>query len=663
MKKYLLALSIILYCAFVSAQNPVAIPDTLSGNVIDLTLQTGSVNFRSGAATSTMGVNGNILGPTLIFQKHQQVTINVNNQLGEPTTIHWHGMHVSPENDGGPHIIIPPGTTWSPSFEVLDWASTHWYHPHLHHHTNEHVQKGVAGFIITRDVDEAAINLPRTYGVDDFPLVVQTKALDINNQIVVLSALDSMLLVNGTMNPYLDAPAQVVRMRLLNGSSERYYNFGFTGNRNFYQIAGDASLLEAPVALTRLMLSPGERAEIIIDLAPDAGQSFHLMSYGSELPNAIYGAGQPGMGAGQSIPNYNLNPLNGSNFNIMQINVVAPTANPVSTIPTALINHNPWQINQAVLTRQFVFSLVNMGGGNVLQGPFYINNALFDMNVINFSTSLDNVEIWELRNQTPIGHPFHLHAFPFYILDINGVAPPANMRGRKDVVHVPAGNGVVRFITRFEDFTNDSLPYMYHCHILTHEDDGMMGQFLVTQPCLLSFSSQPVNVTVASGAQAQFVAVANDIDAAYRWQTDIGFGFQNISNAGQYSGADSEILTVSNVALSNNNQLFRCMITSGSCSDTSDLATLIVDNNMTINETGNKNGILVFPNPTTNQVNIIIERKLIGTMYSLFDRIGILIEKGTFKGLNNTLDISGLPSGIYLIKMEDGSSNKFIKQF
>jgi len=99
--------------------------------------------------------------------------------------------------------------------------------------------------------------------------------------------------------------------------------------------------------------------------------------------------------------------------------------------------------------------------------------------MINETVPLYNIEIWTLRNQTPIAHPFHIHNVPFYILDINGIAPPPELFGPKDVILVPGGNGVVRFITRFEDFSNDSIPYMYHCHMLSHEDDGMMGQFLV----------------------------------------------------------------------------------------------------------------------------------------------------------------------------------------
>jgi bilirubin oxidase len=95
---------------------------------------------------------------------------------------------------------------------------------------------------------------------------------------------------------------------------------------------------------------------------------------------------------------------------------------------------------------------------------------------------LNNTEIWTLQNNTPIAHPFHIHNVPFYILDINGSPPPPELTGRKDVVLVPGGQGKVRFITKFEDFANPDVPYMYHCHMLTHEDGGMMGQFIVYDP-------------------------------------------------------------------------------------------------------------------------------------------------------------------------------------
>jgi FtsP/CotA-like multicopper oxidase with cupredoxin domain len=483
----------LLICLFSStifcfAQNPVFIPPTQSGTSFNLELQTGQVQFLPGAMTNTMGANGNLLGPTLILQKHDNIQIDVTNSLGEPTTLHWHGLHVAPENDGGPHTVINAGDTWSPSFEVLDWAGTYWYHPHLHHKTNEHVQKGIAGFVLVNDPVEGALDLPRTYGVDDFPLAIQTKAFDATNQIIIESALDVNLMVNGTMDAYLDAPAQVIRLRLLNGSSERSYLFGLSNGDNLHHIGSDGGLLELTNTTNRLWLSPGERAEVLVNLSGLEGQSIDLMSFGAEIPSGNYGAAQPGMGAGQTIPDYTSNPLNGSNFVVLSLNVQAPSANPVTSIPTSLVPHVIWDEADANLTRNLVFSSVNMGP-TAIQGPFLIDGAAFNMMVVNQYVPFENIEIWTLTNNTPISHPFHIHDVQFYVLDINGVPPPAYLSGRKDVVLVPAGQGVVRFITQFDDFYNDTLPYMYHCHMLTHEDDGMMGQFVVNSPSGVGFEN------------------------------------------------------------------------------------------------------------------------------------------------------------------------------
>ena len=285
----------ILVSSQISAQNPLLIPDILSGTNINLTLQNGTHQFYSEINTSTIGANGNILGPTLILNQGDFVNIAVDNQLSDTTTIHWHGLHVSPENDGGPHTYILSGDTWNPSFTVMDKAATYWYHPHLHRKTNEHVSKGIAGMIIVRDNDEAALTLPRTYGVDDFPLVIQTKDFDANNEIVVPTNSDDIVMVNATIDATLDVPAQVVRFRLLNGSSMRVFNIGLSGNQTFYQIASDGGLLSAPNAITRLQLSSGERAEILVDFSSMNGQTIHLMSYASEFQNGIYGATNPGI--------------------------------------------------------------------------------------------------------------------------------------------------------------------------------------------------------------------------------------------------------------------------------------------------------------------------------------------------------------------------------
>ncbi len=480
MNKILLFLFAFSLFSWAQGQNPLQIPPTLSGTEIELNLQPGSVQFYGGEATATMGANGDILGPTLILQQGDFVQFTVNNQLEDTTTLHWHGMHVSAENDGGPHTTIPPGTSWTPSFTILDKAATYWYHPHLHKKTDKHVSKGIAGLILVKDAEEAQLPLPRTYGVDDFPLVIQTKDFDANNQIVVHSNSDDVVMVNATLDPFLSVPAQVVRFRVLNGSSQRVFNLGLSNNQAFYQIASDGGLLAEPYETTRLRLGPGERAELLVDFSGMEGQVPYLKSYASELPNGFYGATYPGMGPGLQMTGYNPNPLNGSDFNILQFQVGAPTADPVTAIPASLVEVTPLSESDVNETRSLTFTPETFGP-NQLNGQFLINNASFDLEVINATIPLNNVEIWELTNFSGIAHPFHIHDVQFYILTRDGVAPPVNEQGRKDVVLVRPME-TVRFITKFEDFADDVVPYMYHCHMLTHEDGGMMGQFVVVGP-------------------------------------------------------------------------------------------------------------------------------------------------------------------------------------
>ncbi len=474
MKKVTILLSLF---GLLWSQTPVAIPDTLSGTTFYMTIQNSTYQFYPGIVSESMGVNGPVLGPTLIMNRGDFVSLFLDNQLGQETTMHWHGMHVSAENDGGPHTVIGIDEIWTPAFTVLDKAGTYWYHPHLHENTNLQVSKGIAGFIIVRDAEEAALNLPRTYGIDDFPLVIQTKTIDASGQIIIPSNADSVLMVNATINPGLAVPAQVVRLRLLNGSSQRVFNLGLTGNQEFSLIASDGGLLENPVSLTRLWLAPGERAEILVDFSQVSGSSVSLRSFASEFPNGIYGAAQPGMSAMQTLDGYDPNPLNGNDFDIILFQIQPPTTNPVTSIPATLVSIEPYLESMADTTRTFTLDPVSMGQ-NVLNGDFLINDTYFNMDIINEIIPLNNTEIWSITNQSPIAHPFHIHDIQFYILDRNGVPPELPEQGRKDVVLVKPQE-TVRFITRFEDFTSDSVPYMYHCHMLTHEDTGMMGQFIV----------------------------------------------------------------------------------------------------------------------------------------------------------------------------------------
>lgn len=503
------------------AQSPLVIPPALTGTNFDLEIKNGVTQFFKGIDTPTYGINGDILAPTIIVNKWDWVKLNVKNSLkgnGNSTTIHWHGLHVPPEDDGGPHQIIEQGSTWSPEFQILNDAGTFWYHPHGDKKTDLHVSAGLAGFFLIKDSAEAALDLPRTYGVDDIPLVVQTKAFDEFNRIAIATEEDSTVCVNGIVKPYFDAPAQVIRFRIVNGSSMRTYNFGLTGNKSFKLIATDAGLIDSALTLTRIMLSPGERAEILVDLQGMQNQSISILSYSSEMQNGIYGAKTVQGMMGATIPDYDKNPLNGADFEILKINVVAQTANPVTTTPTKLFKNIPW----TNYTETRVLELrpePMMGPESALVGPFNINGEMFDMEKINIRTYLNNTEKWRITNRTGIAHPFHIHDVFFYILNVNGGAVPEYKRGKKDVVLVLPGQ-YVEFITKFEDFADDMVPYMYHCHLLHHEDDGMMGSFLVLDTTKMSVNSEEFgNVSFFPNPASNFLNISlpnNNSDSEIR---------------------------------------------------------------------------------------------------------------------------------------------------
>lgn len=454
------------------AQNTIPIPDTLVGTNISLTMHTDSMQILPGKKTKTLAFNAhNFLGPTLILNKWQTANMSVTNQIGDTTTVHWHGLHVPAKYDGGPHTQIMNGNTWNPSFTIFNNAALYWYHPHFMGKTAEQAIKGASGLIIVRDSVESVLALPRKYSIDDVPIIVKSLQLDSNNQFMPRGMQDSTLLVNGVTNAQYSLPAQVVRLRLLNGSGERTFNFGFTGNRQFYVIGNDGGLLNAPALTTRIRLSPGERAEVLLNLNGMNGQSIYLMSYGSELPMGVQGGPTMPMSGGPPMNS----PLNGIDFNILKLNVVAPTSNPVTTIPSNLVSVIPYPSVQANLTRNITFTADSM---MIMDGPFYFNGLSFDMMRVNYKIPLNQTEIWTLMDSTMVAHPFHVHDIQFFILDRDGNAPPPEERGWKDVVLVQP-NETVRIIMKFTDFVDSVIPYMYHCHILMHEDDGMMGQFVV----------------------------------------------------------------------------------------------------------------------------------------------------------------------------------------
>jgi bilirubin oxidase len=470
---------------------PLPIPTAVTGTVFNLNVDESTKQFKSGNITNTFGVNGDYLGPTLIMNAGDFVTLNVTNNLSESTTMHWHGMHIPAVDDGGPHSIINPGDTWSPDFTVMNKASVYWYHPHKMGYTNHQVSKGIAGMIIVKDAEESALNLPRTYGVDDIPLVIQTKSFDGNNQIQISAQMDDTSMVNGEIEPYVEAPAQMVRFRALNGSSSRTFNIGTDDNRTLYQISSDGGLLENPVPVTRILLSNGERAEFLVDLSSETvGSTFKFKSYMSEMPSSIEG------GSGWS---GHPNPLFGTDWDFMEVRVVAQTPSAITTLPGTMTTLTPFPEGDATVNRPMELS-------NNAQ----INGVSMDLNVINEVVSLGDTEIWTISNVTGTAHPFHVHDVQFYILDRDKgsgpVAPSATESGLKDTVLVEAGE-VVRIIAKFEDFADPTIPYMYHCHNLIHEDNGMMGQFTVVDNSMGISDVLAESVRVFPNPSSDFVTI------------------------------------------------------------------------------------------------------------------------------------------------------------
>jgi blue copper oxidase len=476
-------------------QNLLFIPDTISGTLFNLTVQSGTKQFIAGNNTPTFGYNGNFLGPTLIMNKGDSVLINVKNNLNEPTTVHWHGFHIPAKDDGGPHQIINPSATWSPSFRIRNNAATYWYHPHGEGKTEIQISKGLAGIIIIRDSAEAIYNLPRTYGIDDFPLIVQSRVFDFFYQVQTATHEDSIPMVNGTIDAFLQVPKQVVRFRLLNASADRTYLFGLSDSSSFYVIASDGGLLTAPYLTNRIRLSTGERAEILVDFSNDIiGSQKYLMSYSSELSRGIIGADSVGTSTIVIQEGYYGNPLNGADFNLLKLEVIPQSANPVNSIPASFSPINLIPEANATVFRNIHFSpdTITSGEQGYVDGPFLMNDTPFHMDSINQIVYLNDTEIWTLTNQTMVAHPFHIHDIQFFVLDINGNSPPPEYSGFKDVILVKPDD-TVRFITKFETFADNIVPYMFHCHLLHHEDDGMMGTFLVIDTTSLNINTININ--------------------------------------------------------------------------------------------------------------------------------------------------------------------------
>ena len=443
----------------VAFDSPLTIPPLETGTVdasgtrvFDLTAQAGTTDLGGEKPSQTWGFNGSYLGPTLVAHRGERVAVNVRNDLPEATSVHWHGMHLPARMDGGPHQVVAPGHTWRPTWRVDQPATTLWYHPHPHGETADHVSRGLAGLVLLRDDEESALPLPRTYGVDDLPVVVQDK--DVRDNGNLGSGSGRTMVVNGTTGPYAAVSTERVRLRLLNASSKRVMSFQLDDESPFDMVASDGGLLPKPFNTNHIRLSPGERAEVVLTMSP--GEARVLQSVKPDLGGNVISDHFDGGAA---------------SFDILQLRA-ARTLRPSPPLPATLSTTN--------LATAGSPDAVEARRSFTLNGR-QINGRSMDMGRIDFAPTVDTTEVWNVVNEGGSAHSFHVHDVQFRVLSIEGAPPPAELSGLKDTLYLRP-HARYRLLLRFADHADPDSPYMVHCHLLDHEDGGMMAQFVVLPP-------------------------------------------------------------------------------------------------------------------------------------------------------------------------------------
>jgi FtsP/CotA-like multicopper oxidase with cupredoxin domain len=429
--------------------------------VLPLQMATGTTEILPGVASPTAGFNGAFLGPTMRILEGQKVRFSVTNNLAEDTTVHWHGLHIAPSMDGGPQNIIAPATTWSPQFTVKQSQScTLWYHPHGLGTTARQVSLGLAGMIIVDKPSPPIAALPKDYGRDDFPLIMQSTAvladgsLAQNNGGFTAAGSTLQLLVNGTSataaTPTLNADRGRIRLRLLNASLVDTITVARTDGAAFTQVASDAGLLTAPLSVTSVRLVHGERAEILLDLT--AGTTITLQATVQNAVNTVR----------YTVP-------------MVAVTTTSPPAPLPPPLPATLNTITPLNTTNA-LTR--TLTLNNSGAIQTINGIAGTSITTLHDNML--MTGLNDIEVWDVVNATAaLHHSFHLHDVPYQVISINGAAATGVNLGWKDTIEVPPG-ATVKIAMQFTDFTDSEYMYMLHCHNLIHEDAGMMLGLMVS---------------------------------------------------------------------------------------------------------------------------------------------------------------------------------------
>ncbi|AWB82253.1 copper oxidase [Corynebacterium yudongzhengii] len=449
---------------------PLPIPPLDEGKLVDghrhftLTTQAGSAEILPGTTTSTWGFNGDFLGPTLRMHRGDDVEVDITNELDEMTTIHWHGMKLPAWADGGPHSPIEPGETWSPRFGVDQPAATLWYHPHPHGRTRLHCYRGLAGLLLIDDDVSDNLDLPHEYGVDDIPVVIMDHKFTDDGELDEtldddLGLMGDTPVVNGITNARFDAETSRVRFRIVNGANMRFYNLALSDERAFSVVATDSGLLSEPHEVTHALIGPGERLEIVVDLEPE--EEISLVSLPLE---GNFGIPEDN----DEAPDFGFQ----HEFEFLQITGPAEGTPASAALPAELDPAAAEQPNlDGVIEREFALN------------TFEINGETMDMERVDVTIDHQDPEVWIVTNENPDWpHNFHIHNSRFRVLSIdNNEVEEIGTYGWKDTVSLPPG-ATARLAVEFGYYPDPTVPYMYHCHMLWHEDNGMMGQFVIVEP-------------------------------------------------------------------------------------------------------------------------------------------------------------------------------------
>lgn len=445
--------------------------------LIQLVAAEGRHAFVPGSPAKTYGFSAPYLGPVLRLRKGDDVQITVENKLDRDTTAHWHGVLVPAAVDGGPHVVIRPGSTWRPVFRIDQPETTAWYHAHPHSDTGRQVYMGLCGLVIIEDGTGERLGLPRNYGVDDLPIILQDRQLDRHGDLIYAAAGPSRMMgmrgdtfiVNGAIAPVARVPRGLVRLRLLNGANARNFDVRFDDGRAFHVIASDGGYLPAPVALKSLTIAPSERFEILVDFSNGEAVLFETAADDRTM-QGMGGGMMRGMGGDM---------LGSGAGTLMRFETDSSMAVASRAVPRALVDLAASDPGRAMGHRRISLDMGpnmmrGMAGGRGMGPSLGINGRAYDMQRIDFDPKLGTTEIWEVTPNM-MAHPFHIHGVFFRVLSIGGKPPAPHLAGNKDTILLDAPGQLLMTFTQLA--TRDS-PFMFHCHILEHEDGGMMGQYV-----------------------------------------------------------------------------------------------------------------------------------------------------------------------------------------